>query len=184
MLTLEYGRPKNADERLPKEKRCYDFLDSLGVEYARIDHAVTDTMQACKEIDAVLGAPTCKNLFLANRQSTAFYILLMPADKAFKTKDVSAAIGSSRLSFGSADHMEKFLDITPGSLSILGLMNDKDHDVTLLIDEQIIKEELVGMHPCINTTTLRIKTKDLCERVIPALGHRPTYLKLPTYGEE
>ena len=183
MLELEYGRPMNAEDRLPKEKRCYDLLDKLGVEYARVDHEVTGTMQECAEIDRILGAPTCKNLFLTNRQCTAFYILLIPADKIFKTKDLSSQIGSSRLSFGSGEYMEKFLDITPGSLSILGLMNDLEHDVTLLVDEEVVTGEFVGMHPCINTTTLRIKTEDLRNKVIPALGHSPILVKLPTYAE-
>ena len=179
MLTLEHGRPADADARLDKEKRTYDFLDFLGIEYERVDHGVTDTMEACEEIDKILGAPTCKNLFLCNRQQTAFYILLIPADKPFKTKDLSAQIGSSRLSFGSGEYMEKFLDITPGSLSILGLMNDRDRDVTLLIDEDVLTTEYFGCHPCINTTTLRIKISDLREKIIPALKHTPTVVSLP-----
>ena len=183
MLTLEYGRPSDTATRLDKEIRCYDFLDRIGVEYERVDHPVTDTMGACAEVDLILGAPTCKNLFLSNRQCTAFYILLIPADKVFKTKDISLQIGSSRLSFGSGEYMERFLDITPGSLSILGLMNDHDGDVTLLIDEDVMVGEYIGMHPCINTTTLRIKTEVLRDKVIPALEHRPIYVKLPTYEE-
>ena len=184
MLKLEYGRPDDYDARLAKERRCYDFLDRLGIKYARVDHAATDTMEACAEIDTVLEAPTCKNLFLCNRQQTAFYILLIPAGKVFKTKDISAQIGSSRLSFASGEYMERFLDITPGSLSVLGLMNDKDMDVTLLIDEEVLAGEYIGMHPCINTTTLRLSVGDLRDRVIPALGHRPIYVKLPTYNTE
>ena len=184
MLTLEYGRPIDAETRLPKEQRTYDFLDSLGVEYGRVDHESTDTMEACEEIDKILGAPTCKNLFLCNRQQTAFYILLIPADKPFKTKDISAQIGSSRLSFGSGEYMEKLLDITPGSLSVLGLMNDTDHDVTLLIDEEVMSEEYIGMHPCINTSTLRLKMQDFRDKVIPALKHTPTFVKLERYNVE
>ena len=184
MLTLEYGRPSNSDERLPKEQRTYDFLDVLGVEYARVDHDSTDTMEACEEIDKILGAPTCKNLFLCNRQQTAFYILLIPADKPFKTKDISAQIGSSRLSFGSGEYMERYLDITPGSLSVLGLMNDHDHDVTLLIDREVMECDSIGMHPCINTTTLRLSMTDFKEKVIPALKHTPTYVQLDRYEAE
>ena len=184
MPTLERGRPQNIEERLEKEKRCYDFLDKLGVEYARVDHEVTATMEECLKIDEILGAPTCKNLFLSNRQGTAFYILLIPADKPFKTKDISAQIGSSRLSFGSGEMMERLLDITPGSLSVLGLMNDLDHDVTLLIDVDVMKEDSLGCHPCINTTTLAFSMTDFKERIIPALGHRPTYVNLPIYTEE
>lgn len=181
MLVCEKGRPTDLAARLAKEVRCYDLLDSLGIEYYRVDHEVTATMEECERVDRVLGAPTCKNLFLSNRQSTAFYILLIPADKPFKTKDISAQIGSSRLSFGSGEYMERFLDITPGSLSVLGLMNDKDFDVTLLIDEDVLAGEYVGMHPCINTTTLKIKTRDLVDTLIPALSHRPTYVRLPKY---
>ena len=183
MPELEYGRPADLTARLPKEVRCYDFLDKLGVKYARVDHDVTATMQECEEIDKILGAPTCKNLFLCNRQCTAFYILLIPADKVFKTKDISAQIGSSRLSFGSGEYMEKLLDITPGSLSILGLMNDIDKDVTLLIDNEVMTSEYVGMHPCINTTTLRVSTSDLRDKIIPGLKHTPKYVNLPTYTD-
>ena len=183
MLKLEYGRPADADARLPKERRTYDFLDGLSVEYARVDHEVTATMEECLKIDGTLGAPTCKNLFLTNRQQTAFYLLMLPADKPFKTKDLSAQIGSSRLSFASGEMMERLLDITPGSLSPLGLMNDVDFDVALLIDEDIMNEECVGMHPCINTTTLKLNICDFRDVVIPALKHTPKYIKLPKYEE-
>ncbi len=181
MLKLECGRPTDVSGRLDKEIRSYDLLDGLGVEYHRVDHESTATMEACEEIDLILGAPTCKNLLLCNRQQTAFYLLMMPADKPFKTKDLSAKIGSSRLSFASGEHMERLLDITPGSLSVLGLMNDHDRDVTLIIDEEILASEYIGMHPCINTTTLRLKTAHLTSCVLPALGHTPTVVRLERY---
>ena len=184
MLELKHGRPENLDSRLKKEIKTYDFLDKLGIDYYRVDHEPAMTMTECEEIDKVLGAPTCKNLFLCNRQKTAFYILLIPGGKVFKTKDISAQIGSSRLSFADGEYMEKFLDITPGSLSILGLMNDLDHDVTLVIDRDVLDGEYIGCHPCINTTTLRIKTADMLDRIIPALAHRPTMVTLPEYAEE
>lgn len=184
MLKLEHGRPQSTEGRLKKEIRSYDFLDKIGVEYDRVDHEPAMTMEACEEIDKVLGAPTCKNLFLCNRQKTAFYILLIPGDKIFKTKDISAQIGSSRLSFADGEYMERFLDITPGSLSVLGLMNDLDKDVTLIIDEDVLTSEYIGFHPCINTSTLRIKVSDLVDKVIPALGHRPTKVSLPRYEAE
>ena len=118
-------------------------------------------MEACAAIDEVLEATICKNLLLCNRQCTMFYLLMMPGDKVFKTKDLSAQIGSSRLSFADSRYMEEFLDITPGSLSILGLMNDKENRVQLLIDEDVLKHPFVGCHPCINTSSLRMETKDL-----------------------
>ncbi len=182
-MIIEKGRPASVEGRLKKEIKSYDLLDSLGIEYERADHDAAMTMEACLEIDAALGAKTCKNLFLTNRQQTAFYLLLIPGDKPFKTKDISAQIGSSRLSFGSHELMEELLDITPGSLTVLGLMNDLDRDVTLLIDEDVLKAEFFGCHPCINTSTVKFKTQDLLEKLIPALKHRPTMVNLPSEAE-
>ena len=172
------GRPESAEGRLDKEMRVYDLLDSLGVEYERIDHEPAMTMEICEQIDASRGALICKNLFLCNRQQTDFYLLMMPADKPFKTKDLSAQIGSSRLSFATAEFMEEFLDITPGSVSVMGLMNDKDKRVRLLIDADVLKEEYVGCHPCINTSSLRLRIADLRDKIIPALAHEPTIVTL------
>lgn len=177
-MELVIGRPKNAEGRLEKEIRVYDFLDSLDITYQRIDHEAAMTMEACEEIDKKLEATICKNLFLCNRQETKFYLLLIPGDKVFKTKDISAQIGSSRLSFAKAEYMEKYLDITPGSVSVLGLMNDKEKKVQLLIDEDVLAGEYIGCHPCINTSSLRIKTKDLMEKIIPAMEHEPMTVKL------
>ena len=177
-MQLVKGRPENTAGRLDKEIRVYDLLDSIGVEYERIDHEEANTMEACAEIDRVLCATICKNLFLCNRQATDFYLLMIPADKHFKTKDISAQIGSSRLSFADAEHMLEYLDITPGSVSVLGLMNDKENKVRLLIDSDIIKGSMIGCHPCINTSSLRFATSDFVDKIIPALGHEPTYVEL------
>ena len=179
-MQLQNGRPENTDGRLDKEIRVYDFLDKLGVEYQRVDHEAAMTMEACEAIDRVLGDDTaiCKNLFLCNRQETDFYLLLMPGDKPFKTKNLSAQIGSARLSFAKPEYMEKYLDITPGSVSVMGLMNDHDNAVRLLVDEDVLKGEWVGCHPCINTSSLRIKTKDMFGPVIKAMHHDMTVVKL------
>ena len=177
-MELVNGRPTDTQGRLNKEIRVYDFLDSLGVVYQRIDHEAAMTMEACEEIDRTLEATICKNLLLCNRQETQFYLLMLPGDKVFKTKNLSAQIGSSRLSFAKVEYMEKYLDITPGSLSVLGLMNDKDRMVRLLIDEDVLTGEYIGCHPCINTSSLRLRTKDLAEKIIPAMGHEPTIVKL------
>ena len=177
-MKLVNGRPEDCSSRLPKEIRVYDLLDSLGISYQRIDHEAAMTMEACAAVDEVLEATICKNLLLCNRQKTDFYLLLMPGDKPFKTKDLSAQIGSSRLSFAEPEFMEEFLDITPGSLSILGLMNDKDHRVRLLIDRDVLGGEFIGCHPCINTSSLRLRTADLTEKIIPAMGHEPMLVSL------
>lgn len=178
------GRPEDFAERLPKEQRCYELLDSLGIEYGRVDHEHADTIEACHAIETTLGANICKNLFLTNRQQTDFYLLLMPGDKPFKTKLLSKQIGSARLSFGGAEHMEQHLDITPGSVSVLGLMNDKSNAVRLLVDSDLLKDEFIGCHPCINTSTLRIKTSDITEKYLPAVSHDMTVVELPWVIED
>ncbi|MBO5178014.1 MAG: prolyl-tRNA synthetase associated domain-containing protein [Lachnospiraceae bacterium] len=178
-LTLVKGRPESADGRLEKEIRTYDLLDSLGIEYERVDHEEANTMEACLAIDEVLApAVICKNLFLCNAQKTKFYLLMIREDKKFLTKDISKQINSARLSFGSAEYMEQFLDITPGSVSVLGLMNDKENNVTLLVDEDVLKAEYFGCHPCINTSSLRLKIADVFGPFLQAVHHEYTVVKL------
>ena len=170
-MELFNGRPDNPAGRLAREMRTYDFLDQLGIQYQRTDHERADNMKACNAIDAVLGVLICKNLFLCNRQKTSFYLLMMPGDKKFKTKELSAQIHSARLSFAEAEDLLRYLDIEPGAVSIMGLMNDHNHNVQLLIDEDVLKGEYVGCHPCVCTSSLKLKTEDLIRVFIPATGH-------------
>ena len=175
--TLFSGRP--ADSRSPREERCYDLLDSLGVEYYRVDHEHADTIQDCELVENLLGAKICKNLFLTNRQQTDFYLLIMPGEKPFKTKLLSKQINTARLSFGTPEQMERYLDTLPGSASVLGLMNDPDNRVRLLVDRDLLSEETFGCHPCQNTSSLRFRTAELFERILPAMHHEPTFVELP-----
>lgn len=178
---LMQGRPDTNDGRLDKEIACYDLLDSLEVLYERIDHEEANTMEACKEIDEVLGATICKNLFLTNRQHTSYYLLLMPDDKVFKTKEITKQIGSARLSFASGEEMEQLINCTPGSSSILGLMFDKDNTVQLVVDQDVLKGEYFGCHPCINTSSLRLRTEDVFGKILDALHH--TMMVVELHGE-
>ena len=175
---LYEGRPENYADRLPKEQRCYDMLDRLGIAYSRVDHEHADTIEACHEIEQTLGAEICKNLFLTNRQQTEFYLLLMPGDKPFKTKILSKQIGTARLSFASPEQMQEHLHKTPGSVSVLGLMNDGGK-VHLVIDSDLLKDEFIGCHPCINTSTLKIKTADIIKKFLPEVGHDYAVVELP-----
>lgn len=183
-LQLVKGRPATNDGRLEKEIRTYDLLDKLGITYERVDHEEANTMEACLAIDEVLApAVICKNLFLCNAQKTRFYLLMIREDKKFKTKEISHQINSARLSFAPAEYMEQFLDITPGSVSVMGLMNDVDNQVTLLVDEDVLKEELFGCHPCINTSSIRLKVSDVFEKFLPEIHHDYMVVTLGT-GEE
>ena len=183
---LEKGSPAPEQRvgRLEKELRCYDLLDRLGLEYWRCDHpeANANTMEDCLEIDAILEATVCKNLFLCNRQKTQFYLLMMPGDKVFKTKEITSQLGCARLSFAGPEEMEKYLDITPGSVSVLGLMNDHENHVQLVVDEDVMKGEFVGCHPCINTSSLKLYTRDIFGPLLEAVHH--DMIKVHLVGEE
>ena len=172
-MEVHQGRPESMEGRQEREIRCYDFLDELGLTYWQTDHKenAANTMQDCVEIDAVLEATLCKNLFLCNRQQTVFYLLMMPCTKNFKTKELSSQIGSARLSFGNEEQMVELLDIHPGAVSVLGLMNDPENRVNLLVDEDVLKGEFLGCHPCVNSSSVKLYTKDVFERFLPAVHH-------------
>ena len=182
-MELYHGSPDNMEGRQDREIRSYKLLDKLGVDFVRTDHfdEPATTMEACEKIDAILNVKICKNLFLCNRQKTNFYLLIMPDDKPFKTKELSGQLGISRLSFGEPEYMEKYLDLLPGSVSVLGLMNDHDRKVRLLVDEDLMEEEQFGCHPCVNTSSIRFSTRDLFDRVLPAMGVTYTTVQLVGY---
>ena len=164
--------------RLLKEMAVYELLDELEIPYLRVDHEAAATVDDCHEVDEALGIHICKNLFLCNRQKTDFYLLMMPGLKKFKTKELSAQLGTARLSFAEAEYMEEFLNITPGSVSVMGLMNDKENRVRLLIDQELLQDEFVGCHPCVNTASLKIRMKDILEKFLPHVGHDYTAVEL------
>lgn len=173
-----YHAKPAGDLRLDKEMASFEVLEKLDIPFMAIDHGAAATVDDCIEIEAVLGIEICKNLFLRNQSKTEFYLLVMPGAKRFVTKDVSKKIGTSRLSFAEAEFMEKYLNITPGSVSILGLMNDTEKKVHLLMDREIAQAEYIGCHPCINTSSLKIKTTDILEKFLPYTGHKPLIVEL------
>ena len=171
------GRP--AERRSRQEEAIYDKLEELAIPFDRVDHDHADTMEDCLLIESVLGGKICKNLFLCNRQQTAFYLLMMPGDKPFKTKYLSAQLGCARLSFADADHMARYLHTVPGSVSALELLFDTEGMVRLVVDRDLLKDETVSGHPGFSTSTLRMAREDLL-RYVEATGHSPTIIDLPT----
>lgn len=183
MMKLEQGRPADVTGRLEKEVRVYDLLDQLEIPYRRIDHEAANTMEACREVDEVLGVTICRNIFLCNRQQTDFYLLLIEDGKVFKTKYLSAQLGTSRLSFAPPEFMQEFLDIEPGSVSVLGLMNDHHKRVKLVMDKSVYEGLEIGCHPCVSTSSLRIKTCDILKKFLPAVNHDVTVVDLPVVDD-
>ena len=170
-MEIYHGRPKYDDGRLEKELKVYDLMGELGISYERVDHEALQTIEACQKVDETLGISICKNLFLCNRQKTAYYLLLLPGYKALKTKELSKQIPTSRLSFASGEDMEEYLNVTPGSATIMGLMFDPENRVQLVIDEELLKEEWFGCHPCINTSSLKLRTEDVIGKYLQAVHH-------------
>ena len=183
-MKLENGRPENTEGRLEKEIRVYEFLDELGVEYQRVDHEAAMTMEACEEIDKALGMEICKNLFLCNRKKTSYYLLLMPGNKAFKTKELSQQIPTTRLSFASGEDMETYLNVTPGSATVMGLIFDPENKVQLLVDEDLLKLEEFGCHPCVNTSSIKMKTADVFDKFLKEIHHDYIMVKLSDGNEQ
>ncbi len=169
---------KPTDERIPQELSIYDKLEELGISYERVDHDHANTMEDCLQIEEVLGAKICKNLFLTNRQQTDFYLLLMPGDKPFKTKFLTSQLGCARLSFGNEDFMQEFLQTVPGSCSALELMFDTENRVRLVIDKDLLKDDYISGHPGISTSTVKLTKEDML-KFVSAVGHEPTYVDLP-----
>lgn len=177
-LELVQGSPVGGSWRRRRELEVYELLDRLGIVFERVDHCEANTMETCSAIDEILDAVICKNLFLCNQQRTKFYLLMMPGDKKFKTKELSKQINSSRLSFAEAIYMEQFLHISPGSVSVMGLMNDTENQVQLLIDKDVLKGEWFGCHPCMNTSSIRLRLADLLDKFLPAVHHEPVFVDL------
>lgn len=178
MARTPVGTKPSPKGRLLKEMAVYELLEELEIPYLRVDHEAAATVDDCQGVDEALGIHICKNLFLCNRQKTDFYLLMMPGLKKFKTKELSAQLGVARLSFAEAEYMEEFLDITPGSVSVMGLMNDKEHRVRLLIDRELLEDEYVGCHPCVNTSSLKLRMTDILEKFLPCVGHAYTAVEL------
>ncbi len=177
-MTIETGRPADCSGRPEKEGAVYDLLERLNIPFTRADHPAAFTMEECEAVSQALHTPICKNLFLCNRQKTAFYLLLLPASKPFRTKEITAQLGCARLSFAGEEQLASLLHLTPGSATIFGLQYDTENRVQLVVDRDLLDEAYFGCHPCINTSTIRLKTSDVFDRLTHALHHDYTLVTL------
>ena len=177
-MTIETGRPADCSGRLEKECAVYDLLEQLNIPFTRADHPAAFTMEECEAVSQALHTPICKNLFLCNRQKTAFYLLLLPASKPFRTKEITAQLECARLSFAGEEQLASLLHLTPGSATIFGLQYDTENRVQLVVDRDLLDEAYFGCHPCINTSTIRLSTSDVFDRLTHALHHDYTLVTL------
>ena len=179
MLQMCQGAPEDLAGRPENEAAVYRLLTRLNIPFVRIDHPPVHTMEDCQAVDQVLGGVICKHLFLCNQQRTVFYLLMIREDKQFKTKDVSKQLGVSRLSFGTPEHMEQLLHISPGAVSPMGLLFESARDVRLIMDSDLMQETDLGCHPCVNTASIRMPMKDFLNVYLPHVNHQPTLVTIP-----
>lgn len=172
------GRPEDLSGRSPEERAVYDILDRLEISYEHMDHEPAMTMEDCRCVEEVLGVRACKNLFLRNTQKTQFYLLLMPGEKKFVTKELSRQLGIARLSFAEEAYMVQYLGVHPGSVTVMGLIHDKGNAVRLIVDRDVYNEEYMGCHPCANTSSIKIRTSDVFEKLLAFTGHEPVIVDL------
>ncbi|MDD6212263.1 MAG: prolyl-tRNA synthetase associated domain-containing protein [Clostridiales bacterium] len=177
-LQIIEGKPENLENRLEKEIETYELLEKLNIPFRQVDHPAAMTMEDCRDVEELFHIHVVKNLFLCNRQKTKYYLLLMPGEKIFKTKELSSQIGTARLSFASPEAMETYLNLTPGSVTVMGLQFDHNNKVQLLIDEEILGFEYIGCHPSVNTSSIVFRTSDLVEKYLPAVHHEMIRVKL------
>ena len=177
-LSPLYHNTRPDGDLLPQEEAAFSLLEELGIGYDRVSSEPADTMEKCAAVGEALGMSVCKNLFLCNRQKTQFYLLCMGPDKPFHTKDLSRQIGSARLSFAPEESLWELLRCTPGSATILGLPNDKERQVRLLMEREVYQAEYFSCHPCVCTSTLKLKTADVLEKFLPRTGHQVTVVDL------
>ena len=135
-------------------------------------------MEECKEIDQALGTEIRKSIFLCNQKKTSFFLVVMPAEKQLDTGALEKKLGVSHLSFASGELMEKHLGTKPGSASIMGLINDEDEYVQLIMDKEVADEEWFGCNPGINTDHLKLKTQDLLKKFLPRIYHKAKIVEL------
>ena len=155
-----------------------DYLEKTDIKYEICHHDPAFTIDECRKIEEIIDGRICKNLLLTTTTGSVCFLLMLPGEKKFVTKDVSKKLGTSRLSFASAEKMAELLNTQPGSLSVTSLIFDEEKKVRLAIDSDVLKEEYICCHPSDNTATLRIKTQDLTERLLPSLGADPVIIEI------
>lgn len=172
----EIFKARPQDKRSDEEEAVYDVLEELGIEFERVDWNPQD--EGSENVYNYLGILHLKNLLLCNAQKTKFYLLVMPASVPFKSNVLSKQLGTPRFSFAPEENLRELLHVKPGSASILGLHNDKDRVVNLCIDERVLEQEYYGCHPCVNTTSLKIKTSDILGKFLTHTGHFYTIVRM------
>lgn len=165
--TTQLAKGKNVTQ-----DKVFDLLDQLKIPYECVENEVVETMEECKELDEVLGTEIRKSLFLRNQKKTAFFLVVLPAEKQLDIKELGKKLGAGKLSFASEEYMVKYLGCHPGSASVMGTINDEEDYVKVIFDKEVADAEWFGCNPGINTAHLKLKTRDLLNKFLPKIYHK------------
>lgn len=157
--------------KTPLQKMTYKFLSENEIEFSRVENDEAVTMEDCIEIDKALEMKTVKTLFLCNRQKTNFYLFVTAGDKTFVTKDFSAALGISRVSFASAEMLDEIIGTKVGATTIFGVLREEAKNVQVVLDRAVVEDEFYGCSDGTTTGYMKLKTKDILEKLLPYSKH-------------
>ncbi|MBN1227217.1 MAG: prolyl-tRNA synthetase associated domain-containing protein [Deltaproteobacteria bacterium] len=145
---------------MDQEKKVYEYLDALSIVYQRYKHPAVYTVEQARKHRGSITGGQVKNLFLRNSKGKHHYLIVLEQSKKLDIKALQTRIGASKLSFASAKRLEKYLGVTPGSVSPFALINDLNHEVETYIDADLMDYEQLNFHPNVNTVTLTISSAD------------------------
>lgn len=178
MWTSEVYVTKPTQYKTELEEKVYETLEELKIPYYRVETEPLISMEDCLVINEKLQMKTVKTLFLCNQQKTKFYLCIMPGDKRFDCKVFSRALQIARVSFGSEQLMNELLETQIGACSIFSALIDKENKVQIVIDQDVLKEEDYGCSDGTTTGYMKIKTKDVLEKILPYAHHTPIIVTL------
>lgn len=178
MYISEVSSQAPEEKRGELENKVYEVLGKLNIAFERVDNDPVEAMDECKEISEKLGAEIRKSIVLCNRKKTVFYLVILPADKSFDTKVFCEKLGCSRVSFASGESMESKLGISPGSATIMSVLNDQEYGVQVVVDKAVAEEEWFACNPGANTTHIKIRTEKLLNVFLPYTKHRAMVVSL------
>jgi Ala-tRNA(Pro) deacylase len=178
MFQLEYNEAMICDSQEPQRPTLEAFLAYHRIEATRHEHAPVMTVAESERLVPPLPGAKTKNLFLRDKKGARHFLVTVPCDLAVDLDALALQLGAGRLGFASADRLMKHLGVTPGSVSVLALVNDAANAVELVVDRRLWEAEAVHAHPLVNTATMVIAHGEL-ERFLAATGHSPRVAQIP-----
>ena len=162
---------------MDKKEKVLKKLDELNIHYKLIDHPAVYTIDTMDELHLNKNGHIVKNLFLKNSNGKKHYLVVLKGDKKADLKSIKSQINSTALSFASEERLEKYLGLSKGAVTPLGIINDEEHLVNIVLDEDLKNEKIIGVHPNVNTATVFITFDDLL-KFINTFGNEVFYVNI------